>query len=89
MNSILAFWSAYVLTRPLGASIGDLLSQPRHIDPEADAGTGKGFGLGTTTTSLIFLSAILAVVVLMTIQQRRQPVLIDEDDGVLGESVRP
>ena len=89
MNSILAFWSAYVLTRPLGASIGDLLSQPRKIDPEADAGTGKGFGLGTTATSLIFLSAILVVVVVMTIQQRRQPVLIDEDNGVLAESVRP
>ena len=28
MNSILAFWLAYILTRPLGASLGDLLSQP-------------------------------------------------------------
>jgi uncharacterized membrane-anchored protein len=78
VNAILAFWAAYVLTRPLGASIGDLLSQPRQIAADADPGTGKGFGLGTTTTSLIFLAAILAVVVLMTIQQRRQPVLIDE-----------
>ena len=80
LNAILAFWAAYVLTRPLGASIGDLLSQPKQIAPDADTGTGKGFGLGTTTTSLIFLSAILAVVVVMTIQQRRQPVLIDENE---------
>ncbi len=80
LNSILAFWAAYVLTRPLGASIGDLLSQPKQIAEDADTGTGKGFGLGTTTTSLIFLSAILAVVIFMTIQQRRQPVLIDEND---------
>jgi uncharacterized membrane-anchored protein len=80
LNAILAFWAAYVLTRPLGASIGDLFSQPKQIAEDADAGTGKGFGLGTTTTSLIFLSAILAVVIFMTVQQRRQPVLIVEND---------
>ncbi len=79
LNAIFAFWAAYVLTRPLGASIGDLLSQPRQIAEDADPGTGKGFGLGTTTTSIIFLLAILAVVILMTIQQRRQPVLIEDD----------
>ena len=80
VNAILAFWAAYVLTRPLGASIGDLLSQPKQIAADAGAGSGKGFGLGTTTTSLIFLAAILAVVVVMTIHQRRQPVLIDETE---------
>ncbi len=53
MNAVLAFWIAYVLTRPLGASLGDFLSQPR------DAG---GLGLGTTGTSAIFLLGILAVV---------------------------
>ena len=80
VNAILAFWAAYVLTRPLGASIGDLLSQPKQIAADAGAGTGRGFGLGTTTTSLIFLAAILAVVVVMTIHQRREPVLIDETE---------
>ena len=78
LNAILAFWMAYVLTRPLGASIGDLMSQPRQIAPEADAGTGKGFGLGTTGTSIIFLVAILAVVIVMTRQQRRKPALVDD-----------
>ena len=43
LNAILAFWIAYILTRPLGASIGDYLSQPR-----ADG----GLGLGTTVTSV-------------------------------------
>ena len=80
LNAILAFWAAYVLTRPLGASIGDLLSQSRQIAEDADPGTGKGFGLGTTTTSVIFLAAILAVVIVMTIQQRRRPVLINDNE---------
>jgi uncharacterized membrane-anchored protein len=60
-NAITAFWVAYVLTRPLGASIGDELSQSR-----ADG----GLGLGTTATSIIFLSLILAVVVFLSITRR-------------------
>jgi uncharacterized membrane-anchored protein len=80
LNAIFAFWAAYVLTRPLGASIGDLFSQPRQIAADADAGTGKGFGFGTTGTSVIFLGAIVVLVIVMTIQQRRQPVLIDENE---------
>jgi uncharacterized membrane-anchored protein len=58
LNAILAFWIAYILTRPLGASIGDYLSQPR---------TDGGLGLGTTLTSAIFLLTILAVVVYLTV----------------------
>ena len=61
LNAILAFWIAYILTRPLGASIGDYLSQPR-----ADG----GLGLGTTLTSVVFLLTILAVVVFLTITKR-------------------
>jgi uncharacterized membrane-anchored protein len=58
LDAVLAFWLAYILTRPLGASIGDYLSQPR---------SDGGLGLGTTVTSAIFLSAILAVVVFLTV----------------------
>lgn len=54
LDSVLAFWIAYILTRPLGASLGDYLSQSR-----ADG----GLGLGPTVTSAAFLVAILAVVV--------------------------
>jgi uncharacterized membrane-anchored protein len=61
LNAILAFWIAYVLTRPLGASIGDFLSQPT---------SETGLGLGTILTSVIFLSAILALVVYLTITKR-------------------
>jgi uncharacterized membrane-anchored protein len=28
LNAILSFWLAYILTRPLGASIGDYLASP-------------------------------------------------------------
>ena len=58
-NAILAFWAAYVLTRPLGASIGDLLSQQR-----ADG----GLGLGTMGTSALFLAIITSLVVFMTLR---------------------
>jgi len=61
LNPVVAFWSAYVLTRPLGASIGDYLSQPK-----ADG----GLGLGTTVTSVIFLATILAIVVFLTVTKR-------------------
>lgn len=58
LNSILMFWLAYIFTRPLGASFGDLLSQP------TDYG---GLGFGTTVTSFLFLGAILVIVAYMTV----------------------
>jgi len=61
LNAVAAFWIAYILTRPLGASLGDYLSQPR-----ADG----GLGLGTTVTSVIFLSAIMATVVFLSVTRR-------------------
>jgi uncharacterized membrane-anchored protein len=61
MNAILAFWISYILTRPLGASIGDLLSQPTEYG---------GLGFGTTYTSLLFLGAIGLIVIYMTMSYR-------------------
>jgi uncharacterized membrane-anchored protein len=61
LNAVVAFWAAYVLTRPLGASIGDYLSQAR-VD--------GGLGWGTTTTSMVFLATILAVVAFLTVTKR-------------------
>jgi len=62
MNSVLAFWLAYILTRPLGASIGDWMSQHSH--------KYGGLGLGTTGTSYIFLGCILALVTYLSITRR-------------------
>ena len=57
---MLSFWIIYVLTRPLGASLGDLLAQP------ADQG---GLGLGTTVTSIAFLVAILGMVIYLSLSR--------------------
>ena len=54
-NAVLTFWIAYILTRPLGASLGDLLTQSK---------TYGGIGLGATLTSTIFLSVIVRLVAL-------------------------
>lgn len=62
LNAVLAFWIAYILTRPFGASWGDLLSQPV---------ASGGLGLGTVVTSLIFLTTILGLIVYMTAGQRK------------------
>jgi uncharacterized membrane-anchored protein len=64
LNAVLSFWIAYILTRPLGASIGDYLSQAK-----ADG----GLALGTTGTSVIFLATILTLVVFLTITKRDAP----------------
>ena len=68
LDAILAFWLAYILTRPLGASIGDLLSQ------STDDG---GFGLGTVGTTVIFLLAILSLVVYLSITKRDQTPVVE------------
>jgi uncharacterized membrane-anchored protein len=57
-NAVLTFWVAYILTRPLGASIGDLLSQSK---------TYGGLGLGTIITSLIFFAVIVVLVVVLSL----------------------
>jgi uncharacterized membrane-anchored protein len=62
LNAVLAFWLAYILTRPLGASIGDWMSQ--------SSKKYGGLGLGTTGTSYIFLGCILALVVFLSVTRR-------------------
>jgi uncharacterized membrane-anchored protein len=62
LNAVLAFWTAYVLTRPFGASVGDFLT--------ASTADG-GLGLGTNGTSALFLAVILAAVGWFTVSDRR------------------
>jgi len=52
-NAVLTFWIGYILTRPLGASLGDLLTQSKNYG---------GMGMGTAWTSALFLTVIVLLV---------------------------
>lgn len=61
LNATTAFWLAYVLTRPLGASIGDYLSS----DPDEG-----GLGLGVAVSSGLCLAAIIGTVGYLTLTKK-------------------
>lgn len=69
-NAVLAFWLAYILTRPLGASLGDLLSQAK---------TYGGLGFGTIYTSLAFLALIVVLVALLSIGRPQRDVAVEDE----------
>lgn len=52
-NAVLTFWIGYILTRPFGAALGDLLTQAR---------TYGGLGMGAMWTSALFLTVIVLLV---------------------------
>lgn len=60
-NAVICFWIAYILTRPLGASFGDLLSQPTN---------NGGFGVGIVEINTLFLVSIAALVGYLTLVER-------------------
>lgn len=64
LNAVLAFWLAYILTRPLGASAGDLLTQP---------GSAGGFGLGRVAVSAVILVLAAGLVWYLTVEQHKHP----------------
>ncbi len=82
MDAVLAFWVAYIFTRPLGASFGDYLSQSTRYG---------GLGLGTTITSVVFLLAILAVIIVLTITKvdikSKKSVIISESTDATNHKV--
>ncbi len=65
LSGVLAFWLAYILTRPLGASTGDLLT--------ADAAEG-GLGISTTIINIIFLTTIIVAVAYLTKKEKERNV---------------
>lgn len=71
LDPILGFWLVYILTRPLGASFGDLMSQPAQYG---------GLGLGAVTTSAVFLTAIVVIVIFMSVRHEGEElVVVDEN----------
>src|SRR3954463_10396329 len=83
LNPVLTFWLAYIMTRPLGASIGDFMSQNSH--------KYGGLGLGTTGTSYIFLGGIFALVAYLSITKRDQtpPERIHAEEHRQGGRLNP
>ncbi|MGW3982613.1 COG4705 family protein [Streptomyces diastatochromogenes] len=61
LDAVWSFWIAYILTRPLGASIGDYLSQPT---------SNGGLDLGAVVTSALFLAVILGLVTYLSVTRR-------------------
>jgi len=82
LGEVTAFWAAYVMTRPLGASIGDYLTAA------PDEG---GLGLSVNAVSWTFFAAILSLVIWMTVRQRSADRVAtgvgDEDPDDLREVV--
>ena len=64
MGAVLAFWLAYILTRPLGASVGDYLTQ--------DSSKYGGLGLGSNTVTFVFIAAIVLMVGYLQLSGRDQ-----------------
>ena len=58
LNAVAAFWAAYVVTRPVGASVADYLSKPR---------ANSGAGLGDGPTFAIFTAAVLLLVIYLSV----------------------
>jgi uncharacterized membrane-anchored protein len=69
LNAVLAFWVAYILTRPLGASIGDLLSQ---------APSEGGFGLNHFGINAAFFVTIVGLIGYLTITRADRPTKEEE-----------
>ena len=63
ISRVFLFWVAFVLTRPFGATVGDVLTKPR------EAG---GLAFGTLGSSLVLATVLVVSVVLATIELRRQ-----------------
>jgi len=66
MNSILAFWIAYVLTRPIGASFADWFGKPKAFH-------GLGYGAGTVAGVLAIIIFILVAYLAITHADEQQP----------------
>ncbi len=66
LNAIVAFWSAYVVTRPLGASVADYVSKSKSL-------SGAGFGDGRTAVIATVAVAIGVVYLALTRSDIQNP----------------
>jgi uncharacterized membrane-anchored protein len=75
LNSVAAFWLAYVVTRPLGASFADYISKARNL---------SGIGFGDGETALVFTAAVLALVLYLTVARPDLQDPITAESGLEG-----
>jgi len=79
VNAVLSFWIAYILTRPLGASLGDLLTQPKI----AEDGGFPGMGIDKYIINGVFAVVIVALVAYLQIA--KPDVITEVDVTELGD----
>jgi uncharacterized membrane-anchored protein len=63
ISGAVLFWAAYILTRPLGATLGDTLTKP-HAD--------GGLALGRITSSLVIAAAMIILISVTSLSRRDQ-----------------
>jgi uncharacterized membrane-anchored protein len=83
LHATVAFWAAYVVTRPLGASFADWFAKPRS-GKSSGAAHGLGYGDGTVTVLLTIVIAVLVgylAVSRVDVQRRTEPVPLDATSG--------
>jgi uncharacterized membrane-anchored protein len=68
--NVLLFWIAFVLTRPLGATAGDLLTKPV---------TKGGLDLGTAGSSAVLLAVLVGMMAYAQVQERRTPKMTERE----------
>jgi uncharacterized membrane-anchored protein len=74
LNEVAAFWLAYVVTRPLGASFADYISKPHDI-------SGINFGNGPTAVVFTLVVAVLVLYLAIARPDIQQPSAVSRDDG--------
>jgi len=75
MNEVFAFWFAYILTRPLGASLADWMAVPH---------SRGGLGLGTGPVSLVLTGLIAALVTFLAITKKDVPTPASSEGPAVG-----
>ena len=73
LNSVVAFWAAYVVTRPLGASFADYIDKAKNI---------SGLGVGNGPTAVVF--AVATAIVVGYLMVARPDVQRDDEDQSRG-----
>jgi uncharacterized membrane-anchored protein len=74
LNEVAAFWIAYVVTRPLGASFADYISKPHNL-------SGINFGNGQTALALTLVVIVLVLYLAVARPDIQQPLGSFPDDG--------